>query len=541
MEQLGKYQLIRKIATGGMAEVFLAKAAGPMGFQKTLVVKRILPHLADDPAFVEMFLAEAKIAAELNHPNVVQVFDFGQAGNHYYLAMEHIDGPNLRTVTHRSKYKGVPVTFPVAAKIISYACEGLAYAHDFRDPETGQPLNLVHRDISPDNILVSRTGSVKVVDFGIARASTQPHKTKSGVIKGKMAYMAPEQLAHEPLDKRVDVFALGIVFYELVSGLMPFDSTSEVSIIQAIMGREPLLPVSARRADVPGELGRIIGKALSKELAGRYPSCRELQADIEKWLSASGESVHPHHLAELVGKIDNPISPVDAKATPAGGEHLGPPVPTSESDDEGLASTHVSVRSPSEATAETREAPAPAAVSASEPAPGSAPPAESPAMPTGAAVRKSRGPMVMAAAALLVVVGTALFVVLDRKEPAAKTDTPPEQPAAVVVDSGAAAVPVDSGVEPLASPIVPVVDAGRSPVRPVAARPSKGRLELRVRPYAVVYLDGKLLGETPLAVQTVSAGRHTLRLVNAKLGKDVSVEFVVRAGEDNIFKHNLKE
>jgi serine/threonine-protein kinase len=506
VEQLGKYQLVRKIATGGMAEVFLAKAAGPMGFQKTLVVKRILPHLADDQGFVQMFLAEAKIAAELNHPNVVQVFDFGQAGRHYYLAMEHIDGPNLRTVTLRSKQLGVPVSFAVAAKIVSYACEGLVFAHDFKDPETGAPLNLVHRDISPDNILVSRTGSVKVVDFGIARASTQPHLTKDGVIKGKMAYMAPEQLARQPLDRRVDVFALGVVFYELVSGEMPFDATSEVSIIQAIMSREPLLPVSSRRAEVPAEVGRIIGKALEKDRDARYQNCRELQADLERWLSALGEQVHPHHLADLVEKLDVPA------VTEVGPAVLGP---SAAFEDVGLAPTHISGR------VESR--------------------VDVPRASTGEVVRKSRGPMVLVGVVLIGLVGAAAYVVLGRSGEVPKTVVEAERPAPAVVDAGAEAAVVDAGAAQFVVEVAPEADAGELRAKSVPVRPSKGRLELRVRPYAVVYLDGKLLGETPLAVQTVSAGRHTLRLVNEKLGKDVSVEVVVRGGEETLFKHNLKE
>jgi eukaryotic-like serine/threonine-protein kinase len=162
-QQLGKYQLIRKLATGGMAEVFLAKAAGPMGFEKMLVVKRILPHLSEDPTFVEMFLAEAKLAAQLNHPNIVQIFDFGETDGEYFLAMEYIDGPNLRVLVKRARAAKAPLPTPICARLIAAACEGLAFAHDFSDPTTGEPLGLIHRDISPDNILVSRQGAVKVV------------------------------------------------------------------------------------------------------------------------------------------------------------------------------------------------------------------------------------------------------------------------------------------------------------------------------------------------------------------------------------------
>ena len=258
-QTLGKYTLVRKLATGGMAEVVLARSDGPMGFQKKLVVKRILPHFGEDQNFINMFLSEARLAAELNHPNVVQIFDFGQTDGTYYIAMEFIDGPNLRALNKAARETVGPISLPLCARIIALAAEGLGYAHDLKN-QAGQPMNLVHRDISPDNVLVSRNGAVKVVDFGIAKASTQPHLTKSGVIKGKLAYMPPEQLAREPLDRRADVFALGVVLYELVCGAMPFDATSEVSIIQAIMGNEPLVRASNKRNDLPPALDTIISK-----------------------------------------------------------------------------------------------------------------------------------------------------------------------------------------------------------------------------------------------------------------------------------------
>src|SRR4051812_33086321 len=166
-----------------MAEVFLAKAEGPGGFSKKCVVKRILPHFNDDPRFIEMFLGEARLAAELNHPNLVQIFDFGQADGQYFLAMEYIDGANLRVLNQATRRMQGPMDFALAARLISMAAEGLHYAHELKN-EQGELVNLVHRDISPDNILVSKNGAVKVVDFGIAKASTQPHLTKSGMIKG---------------------------------------------------------------------------------------------------------------------------------------------------------------------------------------------------------------------------------------------------------------------------------------------------------------------------------------------------------------------
>lgn len=296
---MGKYQLIRKLATGGMAEVFLAKAAGPMGFEKTLVVKRILPHLVEDPAFVEMFLGEAKLAAQLNHANLVQIFDFGTEGGAYFIAMEHVDGLDLRTLSRRALHRGSPLSFPVAARILALSCEGLAYAHELVDPESHQPLGLIHRDISPDNILVSKTGGVKVLDFGIAKAANVGHRTASGVLKGKVSYMAPEYLRGEHIDARADVYALGVVLFELVAGRKPFQADNEVLVIQSIL-QDPIPDVNTLRPGVPEALVRIIQKALAKRSTERYQSCRELQMDLDRFLFWYGDPVGALQIAELV-------------------------------------------------------------------------------------------------------------------------------------------------------------------------------------------------------------------------------------------------
>ncbi|HSP78283.1 MAG TPA: serine/threonine-protein kinase, partial [Myxococcaceae bacterium] len=285
-----------------MAEVYLAKAMGPMGFAKTLVVKRILPHLAEDPSFVEMFFSEARLAALLNHPNIVQIFDFGEADDAYFLAMEYIDGPNLRSLCRRAYEAGTPLPTHLCAKLLSFACEGLAYAHEFADPETGEPLRLIHRDVSLDNILVASNGGVKVVDFGIAKAANQSHRTRTGMIKGKIAYMPPEQLQGQPLDLRVDVFALGVVLYELLSGKKPFDAESEVGMIQAILN-EPVVPVNERRSDVPEPLQHVLSRALAKDRDERYGSCREMQADLDRFLQTSAEPIGAFHISQLVARI----------------------------------------------------------------------------------------------------------------------------------------------------------------------------------------------------------------------------------------------
>ena len=300
MALLGKYRLIRKLAVGGMAEVFLAKSEGPMGFEKLLVIKRIHPILAEDPKFVEMFLGEAKMAARLNHPAVVQVYDCGQDQDSYYLAMEYIDGPTLRLLIARSVETDYKMPFPIAAKLVTQACEGLHHAHEFRDPETSAWLGIVHRDVSPENILVSRFGAVKVVDFGIAKAMKANERTSS--IRGKYAYMAPEQLRGKHFDRRVDIYALGIVLYELCTGKKPFDAVGEVATMHAIL-KEPIILPSKRRPDTPRELERIIERCLEKDPTYRYPNCQALQTDLEAFVLHSGVPVTPVHLSRLISQL----------------------------------------------------------------------------------------------------------------------------------------------------------------------------------------------------------------------------------------------
>src|SRR5229473_2279807 len=246
-----------------MAEVFLAKAAGPMGFEKTLVLKRILPDLAGDPVFVRMFLAEAKLAASLNHPNIAQIFDFGQEQGAYFIAMEYVDGPNLRSLSRRSAERSISIPVSLCAKIISSACEALAYAHEFIDPGTATHLSVIHRDVSPENILLSRTGAVKMVDFGIAKAGGRTQPTEAGILRGKISYMPPEQIQGKEIDHRADIFALGVVFYELITGSKPFDARSDVTIVQAIL-YEQMIPAVARRPDIPEPIARMLQRALSR-------------------------------------------------------------------------------------------------------------------------------------------------------------------------------------------------------------------------------------------------------------------------------------
>jgi len=312
--RVGKYRLLGRIAAGGMAEVFLARAEGPAGFSKLAVVKRVLPHMAEDEEFIQMFLNEAKLVAQLNHPNVIQIFELGQEQGTYFIAMEFIDGPSLRKLAKVARAKREHLPIAPVLRMVSLACEGLGYAHAFAD-ERGVPLKLIHRDISPDNLLLSRQGSVKVADFGIAKAATLPSLTRTGAVRGKLSYMAPEQLRGDVIDHRIDVFALGVVLHELVAGAKPFDTSSEVSTMRSIIEDAPRR-IAELRPDAPPGLQPILDRALAKDRDQRYPDCRAFQADLEALLMALGAPVRALDLAALVEGYFPPGQPTAVQPAP---------------------------------------------------------------------------------------------------------------------------------------------------------------------------------------------------------------------------------
>jgi serine/threonine protein kinase len=213
----GKYYLLERINVGGMAEVFKAKAFGVEGFERLLAVKRILPNIAEDEEFITMFIDEAKIAVQLQHANVAQIFDLGKVDDSYFIALEYVNGKDLRAIFDRGRQRGEVMSVPQACFVVMQVCEGLDYAHNKRDAQ-GHELHLVHRDISPQNVLIGFEGEIKLIDFGIAKAAGKASKTQAGILKGKFGYMSPEQVRGLPIDRRSDIFSVGIVLYELLTG-----------------------------------------------------------------------------------------------------------------------------------------------------------------------------------------------------------------------------------------------------------------------------------------------------------------------------------
>ena len=281
----GPYRLLDRVAVGGMAEVFKAKRSGVEGFEKIVAVKRILPHLSDNKEFVDMFVNEAKMVAGLTHPNIVQIFDLGRIDKSYYIAMEYVHGRDLRTIMRRAKEKGPKIPLELGLRIVSNVCSALEYAHRKRD-DRGRPMQIVHRDVSPQNILISFEGEVKLTDFGIAKAATKASTTDRGALRGKLLYMSPEQAWGKAMDCRSDLFSLGIVLYEMVTDQKPFlapGGGSEMSILEMVRQCH-IAPPRSVNPHIPDALDKLLRRALDREPSRRFQDAAEMGRGLERIL-----------------------------------------------------------------------------------------------------------------------------------------------------------------------------------------------------------------------------------------------------------------
>ncbi len=582
---LGNYQLLKKLATGGMAELFMARQKSVAGFQRNVVVKRILPEFSDDPAFVESFLNEAKLSAQLNHPNVVQIYDLGKVGKSYFIAMEYIKGFDLYALIRLNKKRKTFIPLGVALTIIADVCAGLDYAHNASDVD-GNPLGIVHRDVTPSNVLIPMEGNAKVVDFGIAKATARGDgKTKTGTVKGKVAYLAPEQVLGKTLDKRVDVFASGIMFFETVTNRNPFRGDTEFASLQNIVHGE-MSTLRADRPDVPEIFEPILAKVLARNPDDRYPSCRAFLIALEAAAQATGlQFSHPQVHAYLTQEQEALV----AEAAP--------------SEEEGYLST-VQSQPDIQALEQDRQSSPSNIVSSMR------------VEEEGSTTFFSRlrrtwaGPVSIAAVAAIFAI--AFVVVQTRNEAAALR----AKPVTILEDTGievlssppGADVLLDgalvSGKTPLrithlekdrhyaidvrligyglqksdvildrqgmrslqislvadAKPVVPPVktaghgggdkgekhgkshEVGATPPAPAqAAVQGQGRARFVVQPWAQVTIDGERIGDTPLPPQTLKAGMHTVVLTNPELGKTVTKKIEILPGDEKVVRANLLE
>ncbi len=300
-EPFGRYLLIHKLATGGMGEVLLARQSGPAGFDRFVAVKRLLPHLAEDGQFVQMFLDEARLAAMLTHPNICQIFEFGCNDGSYYLAMEYLSGEALSAILEKSKALEKPLGHGVSAYIVAHACEGLHYAHEKTD-DAGKPLQLVHRDVSPSNLFITFDGNVKLLDFGIAKAANRIAHTATGSLKGKFGYIAPEAYQGAELDRRTDLFSMGVVLWELLTRQRLYKRDAEYLVGKAIV-EEP--PPDPRDVDptIPAPLVEITLRALAKKPGERYQSALEMRRALTAFLRTLPEEVDSTSLVALMESL----------------------------------------------------------------------------------------------------------------------------------------------------------------------------------------------------------------------------------------------
>jgi eukaryotic-like serine/threonine-protein kinase len=293
-----RYRVIEKLESGGMAEVFRAESEGLQGFRKQVAIKRVLPHLSSKKKFISMFLDEARLSAQLSHSNCVQVFDIGVGDSAFFIVMEFVDGANLKAIIEHIKKSGRDFPVEAAVYIGLELCKGLAYAHELTD-NNGTPLHIVHRDMSPPNVLITKNGEVKIVDFGLAKANSQLEKSEPGIIKGKFSYLSPEAAMGQEVDARTDVFAVGIILWELLAGQRLFLGDTDFQTVKKVQGA--LVPaISGINRKVPLELEKIINKSLARDPQQRYTTARDLGMDLSKFMFKYAVPVSTFDISSLV-------------------------------------------------------------------------------------------------------------------------------------------------------------------------------------------------------------------------------------------------
>lgn len=463
--RIGRYEIVGRLATGGMAEIFLGRLTGPSGFERPVVVKRMLPHLARRPGFGAMFIDEARITARMQHPNVVQVFELGEDGGDYFLAMEYVNGETADALVRRLLYEGRRLPYALATHVVAEACSGLHAAHELRDDD-GNELGVVHRDVSPDNLLVTYFGSVKVADFGIAKgAHRQAAATETGALKGKLPYMSPEQCRGQALDRRTDIFSLGAVLYELTTNRRLFKRPTAPQVISAICS-EPILPPSRLVPGYPRALEEVCMRALARSPSDRYPTAAAFRLALVNAMRSLDEPADPAaEIANLMRELFH--------------DRIAEKNDMLRQVREGTAS----VRVPEEQI-ETLVDDVPSVIEL---------PVETPASNGG----RARARTALWASAVSLVVALVAAGVLMTRRPAAAPDAASPTPAASAALVDTASAPVEEPL-PASSADATPADAGLE------------RVVLHVEtspPGAVVRVQGRRVGRTPCDVHLAKSSR----------------------------------
>ena len=545
--QVDRYTVLGKIAIGGMAEIWLARQAGPKGFEKVVVIKRILDSYCQDEAFVEMFLDEARTAAMLNHPNVVQIYDLGEHGHAYFIAMEYLAGETVARIARVSAKAAKPLPYALAARIIADAAAGLGYAHAKKGPD-GKPLNIVHRDVTPQNLIVTYEGQVKVLDFGVARAANRATKTEAGTFKGKIPYMSPEQAQGLPMDGRSDIFALGIVLYEIIGRCRLFQFDDQIVALKAVASTEPVPSPITRNPDVPEGLAQVTLKALARDPKDRYQTAQQLASALEEWLrtqpDAPGTTEVSNYMSDLfaeriahLGKVMETVraaksgvnlgtmgTAVNSAVSMPGSRSIGSePRPRWLLPAIGAGALAVLViggwlvmRSPAQPVVVIQ----PAAV-----IPASLAIETEPAAAIVTVDGKVLGPSPVVITEIAIGTHTVGATAADRlpSERIVKIERLGERTNLTLTLTAVAveAAPIDAGV--------------KAPPKVFA----KGKLSIVTTPWSHVFEGTRALGDTPLVDLPLSAGKHSLKLVNDDKGLTKTIVVEIKANETTVVREKL--
>ena len=546
----GKYQLFASLGRGGMADVFLALSRGPLGFNKLVVVKRLRAALSDEESFLDMFLDEARLAARLNHPNVVHTYEVGEHEGTYFIAMEYLEGQPLNKVIRDLAKRGEELEPPQCARIASDALAGLHHAHELRDYD-GTPLRIVHRDVSPHNVFVTYDGQIKLVDFGIAKAGLSATQTEIGVLQGKVAYMSPEQAMGGQLDRRADLFSMGIVLWELLTRKRLMQGDSAASTLHHILN-SPVPRVSSVVPRLDPQLDALVAKALEKDPDQRFQSALEMREALETWIRATGQNVRQEEIGQRVSTM---FATVRADVKRQIQQHMAA-VATATSPQElaqlSLASLrrfHSGMAPASSGALLTLGSGSASGVVALR-AEDAVPPAD--AAPSGSERKRNRAVLVsfllLVAAALV-----AIVFLLGKLAGAPRTDRVAEAPSARVVTPSAApsapapptipsapstvaATPLSTKALPSARPAAPASAPARTPPASVAPAPpvpgdDAGYFTFDTYPWSRVSENGRPLGTTPLIRIAMPVGPHTVVCENPDQGLRRVYSFTIRSGE----------